>query len=995
MVKKLRKLQFILIFIFGILLFFLVDNSILYAETSTQYNLNGVLSNNKKGTPVNVNKGVDNLLSEDRLLSSLQVRKGLYPVKITLNSKEMKDLFTPLGNATPELNPDQTTWKDVRLTDDKSGQVGGLVLNVPYSSPVTSNYYQAPFVIDISFDIKSVPSKTGKDVGNGFAIFNSPEIVYGQKYKEGTSLSQQMVPQMPQNQGMYSLGQAGGNFGAADMIGIAGGYVANRAVSHVLYQDNKLYGSSTHAWKPSADVYTDSNYFDGEKQLRLNSGKSIMNSFYTWPDSNISHALGFHSYGPGALSYRSPTSYENEFNNIVDGKWYRVEYIFDENNNFTMKIWSESDAESDQDTNPKKDPLKTVGGSLKSSMSYAALLFYPKAYLKITASTGEGTSEQYVKNVHGTINVASAGTTIAKKVDATGKPLENVSQSFSNTGVQSISNPVKFTKSDGSTWVLSHINKQTVKTDGTTSEKTKVSEKDITNKNSSWTYTAPAFDSSDIAVRNVNFVYRRSSSIPKPSVILKKDGIKSDENMVQLNPGEKVNVNVSLTNTNDGPSPWEKVYMIIHKPKQLALFDADSTPKVTELDSETLQADCDDLLPNSTKSISYILRNNSDQTINFYPSDIDTNDDGNNMGQTIYVYDKSNENIDTTGKLEEGSYYYDEKTLDGPYAKTAELPDFTKYLDLDAGNYVPRSGPEVARKAKVIFHYWDIDDPKSDVVMDPSKEKVPQKEINEFGPQAVTGNLGDSVLENLSNETPIVKQNGSAPAPDFKDYQYLGYYEYDGTKSEFHSYDSTSQDGANSNVETKYKVMSNATLPQSIAFIYRKKSLSGSLAMIIDNPNLDFDKHFTHIVANNDTTIYSMKNYRISIKDARNNRGLVLSPSAGDYQLVVSATSSLTSQNNSKSKISSSLFFADPTITSNVNGVSSGKPQQLQTFPNSSSQKLSLSKNSTLTISDNPYFGNLDYEWNSKDIHLEIPKQNIKPDKYQTKITWQLTNSIN
>ena len=138
-----------------------------------------------------------------------------------------------------------------------------------------------------------------------------------------------------------------------------------------------------------------------------------------------------------------------------------------------------------------------------------------------------------------------------------------------------------------------------------------------------------------------------------------------------------------------------------------------------------------------------------------------------------------------------------------------------------------------------------------------------------------------------------------------------------------------------------------------------------------------------------------MKNYRISIKDARNNRGLVLSPSAGDYQLVVSATSSLTGQNNSNSKISSSLFFADPTITSNVNGVSSGKPQQLQTFPNSSSQKLSLSKNSTLTISDNPYFGNLDYEWNSRDIHLEIPKQNIKPDKYQTKITWQLTNSIN
>lgn len=981
-------------FIFGILLFFLVDNSILYAETSTQYNLNGVLPNNKKETPVNVNKGVDNLLSEDKLLSSLQVRSNLYPVKITLNSKEMKDLFTPLGNATPELNPDQTTWKDVRLTDDKSGQVGGLVLNIPYSSPITSNFYQAPSVMDISFDIKSVPSKTSKDVGNGFAIFNCPEIVYGQKYKEGTSLSQQMVPQMPQNQGMYSLGQAGGNFGAADMIGTSGGYIANRAVSNIKYQDSQLYGSSTHAWKPSADGYSDSRFSSSENHLQLYSGHSTINNFMTWPDSTISSAIKYFSYGPGTLDYQSPSSSGN-FNNIADGKWYRVEYVFDENNNFTMKIWSESDAESDQDTNPKRNPLRTVVKYLKNDMSYAALLFYPEAYLKITASTGEGTSEQYVKNVHGTINVASAGTTIAKKVDATGKPLENVSQRFSNTGVQSISNPVKFTKSDGSTWVLSHINKQTVKTDGTTSEKTKVSEKDITNKNSIWTYTAPAFDSSNIAVRNVNFVYRRSSSIPKPSVILKKDGIKSDENMVQLNPGEKVNVNVSLTNTNDGPSPWEKVYMIIHKPKQLALFDADSTPKVTELDSETLQADYDDLLPNSTKSISYILKNNSDQTINFYPSDIDTNDDGNNMGQTIYVYDKSNENIDTTGKLEEGSYYYDEKTLDGPYAKTAGLPDFAKYLDLDPGNYVPRSGPAVARKAKVVFHYWDIDDPSSDVEMDPSKEKVPQKEINEFGPQTVTGNHGDSVLENLSNETPIVKQRGSAPAPDFKGYQYLGYYEYDGTKSEFHSYDSTSQDGANSNVETKYKVMSNATLPQSIAFIYRKKSLSGSLAMIIDNPNLDFDKHFTHIVANNDTTIYSMKNYRISIKDARNNRGLVLSPSAGDYQLVVSATSSLTGQSNSNSKISSSLFFADPTITSNVNGTSSDKPQQLQTFPNSSSQKLSLSKNSTLTISDNPYFGNLDYEWNSKDIHLEIPKQNIKPDKYQTKITWQLTNSIN
>lgn len=981
-------------FIFGILLFFLVDNSILYADTSTQYNLRYVLHNNKKETPVNVNKGVDNLLSEDKLLSSLQVRKDLYPVKITLNSKEMKDLFTPLGNATPELNPDQTTWKDVRLTDDKSGQVGGLVLNIPYSSPITSNFYQAPSVMDISFDIKSVPSKTIKDVGNGFAIFNCPEIVYGQKYKEGTALSKRMIPQMPQNQGMYSLGQAGGNFGAADMIGTSGGYIANRAVSNVIYQDNKLYGSSTHAWKPSADAYSDSRFPPTENHLQLNSGKSTINNFMTWPDSNISSTIQFFSYGPGTLEYEAPSLSDN-FNNIADGKWYRVEYLFDEKNKFTMKIWSESDVESDQDTNPKKDPLKIVVKDLSNDMSYAALLFYPEAYLKITASTGEGASEQYIKNVHGTINVDSAGTTIAKKVDATGKPLENVSQSFSNTGVQSISNPVKFTKGDGSTWVLSHINKQTVKTDGTTSEKTKVSEKDITNKNSSWTYTAPAFDSSNIAVRNVDFVYRRSSSIPKPSVILKKDGTKSDENMVQLDPGEKVNVSVSLTNTNDGPSPWEKVYMIIHKPKQLALFDADSTPKVTELDSETLQADCGDLLPNTTKSTSYILRNNSDQTINFYSSDIDTNDDGNNMGQTIYVYDKSNENIDTTGKLEEGSYYYDEKTLDGPYAKTTGLPDFTKYLDLDAGNYVPRSGPEVARKAKVIFHYWDIDDPKSDVVMDPSKEKVPQKEINKFGPQMVTGNLGDSVLENLSTETPIVKQKGSAPAPDFKDYQYLGYYEYDGTKSEFHSYDSTSQDGANSNVETKYKVMSNATLPQSIAFIYRKKSLSGSLAMIIDNPNLDFDEHFTHIVANNDTTIYSMKNYRISIKDARNNRGLVLSPSAGDYQLVVSATSSLTGQSNSKSKISSSLFFADPTITSNVNGVSSGKPQQLQTFPNSSAQKLSLSNDSTLTISDNPYFGNLDYEWNSRDIHLEIPKQNIKPDKYQTKITWQLTNSIN
>ncbi|MCO6543721.1 MAG: hypothetical protein J6584_07140 [Lactobacillus sp.] len=207
--------------------------------------------------------------------------------------------------------------------------------------------------------------------------------------------------------------------------------------------------------------------------------------------------------------------------------------------------------------------------------------------------------------------------------------------------------------------------------------------------------------------------------------------------MVRLDAGESVKVNVTINNPNDGPSPWHNV---------------------SKENSTTLKADFGNLLPNKTKTISYILKNKGSSPVNFYAGDVGK-EAGVNLGQIIYIYDQSSENVDVNGQPVQSSYYYVNTTLDAPNSTIKQVPDLNSYINLYPSNYVPRSGLAVIKTGRVEFHYWDIDDPNSNVSMDPFQIKVPTKEINNFGPIRVSGPTGEVVSENLPADTEIVKQN--------------------------------------------------------------------------------------------------------------------------------------------------------------------------------------------------------------------------------------------
>ena len=971
------------------------------------------LKNNSASLPV----ATAELVHNNKLMQSLSpqgdsAEKDDLPVHITWNSESAPDLFASVGSAAPVYKTDENgkkVFQYFKMTDDQPGQVGGLVLRSSYTSKYAGVSSKLPFDMDITFEIKSDKNSNGP--GNGFAVFTCPEIKFGENYKDGAFKDPTPLPQMPKNQDIYSLGLPGANLGASDLIGTSGIYVATKGADKTNSQvgDYNLYGAPSHSWIGDGKHELFANNV-GEKKdnyLSLLPTNTATYQMYTQPDPKVFNRIVPNSSKipiPGSMNFRGDMSNQKIFTpNISNGQWYRVQYILNTKfDTLDIKIWNADEYKS----NPKTaSTVVDTGASLNGDYSYMFLGFYNRMYLKITATTGTSFSKQYVRNLHGKIDVSQAGNTIAQKVDANGKPIDDNTKEFSDTQSHKITEPIRFHRSsDDSDWILSRINVQNIMTNGTIEKKRRVSVNDITREDKdNWSYQIPDLfkgDSKSVLVRDVNFVYRRAKKKPQLKIDLIQDD-NSPTNQVTLNPGDSVKVNLTLTNPLDGPDPWNKVSAWIVKPKNLDFIKDSNDNKVSLNKNGYLVADFGDFSSNENKTVSYTLKNNSNSTIDL------NNDTENLLEQTIYLYDQSPENFDDDGQLLQSSYYYDENTCDGPLGSSTSLPNFNTYTDLDYGNYIPRWGSEVKKIGKVVFHYWDIDDPDSKVSMDPGSDKVPLKEINDLKPKTVTGDLGTPVVGSLPNGTDAVQQaagisNPQAPAPNFPGYKYLGYYEYDGTQSTFHSYypssapdvgPEDSPDLGNGNVDTTFKTGEMHDPPQSIAFIYRRRSLDGALSLQVPS-DLQFGSHLTtkREFSANDA-------YQVTINDLRNNRGLPLNQKNGNYQLSVQTTNELSGKKDNKIN-NAWLTFGDPTITSNKSNDYSPTIDKVSKIF-SSNDKLNIlsigksDKHSPLAIMNSNQFGSFKLVWTKEDINLNIgTNQKIKSDSYDAQITWQLTDSI-
>ncbi len=982
-----------------------------FSEKISSQNLN--LKNSSASLPV----ATAELVHNNKLMYSLSpqgdsTEKDDLPVHITWGPESAPDLFASVGSAAPVYKTDENgkkVFQYFKMTDDQPGQVGGLVLRSSYTSKYAGVSSKLPFDMDITFEIKSDKNSNGP--GNGFAVFTCPEIKFGENYKDGAFKDPTPLPQMPKNQDIYSLGLPGANLGASDLIGTSGIYVATKGADKTNSQvgDYNLYGAPSHSWIGDGKHELFANNV-GEKKdnyLSLLPTNTATYQMYTQPDPKVYNRIIPNISKipiPGSMNFRGDMSNQKIFTpNISNGQWYRVQYILNTKfDTLAIKIWNADEYKS----NPKTaSTVVDTSASLNGDISYMFLGFYNRMYLKITSTTGTSFSKQYVRNLQGKIDVSQAGNTIAQKVDANGKPIDDNTKEFSDTQSHKITEPIRFHRSsDDSDWILSRINVQNIMTDGTIEKKRRVSVNDITREDKdNWSYQIPDLfksDSKSVLVRDVNFIYRRAKKKPQ----LKIDLIQEDNsptNQVTLNPGDSVKVNLTLTNPLDGPDPWNKVSAWIVKPKSLDFIKDSNDNQVSLNKNGYLVADFGDFSSNENKAVSYTLKNNSN-------SKVDLNNDTENLeGQTIYLYDQSPENFDDDGQLLQSSYYYDENTWDGPLASSTSLPNFNTYTDLDYGNYIPRWGSEVKRMGKVVFHYWDIDDPDSKVSMDPGSDKVPLKEINDLKPKTVTGDLGTPVIGSLPNGTDAVQQamgvsNPQAPAPAFPGYKYLGYYEYDGTQSTFHSYypssapdvgPEDSPDLSNGNVDTTFKTGEMHDPPQSIAFIYRKRSLDGALSLQVPS-ELRFGSHLTtkRKFSANDA-------YQVTINDLRNNRGLPLNQKNGNYQLSVQTTNELSGKKDNKIN-NAWLTFGDPTITSNnSNDYSPNINKVSKIF--SSNDKINIlpvgksDKHLPLAIMNSNQFGSFKLVWTKENINLNIgTNQKIKSDSYDAQIIWQLTDSI-
>lgn len=982
-----------------------------FSEKISSQNLN--LKNNSASLPV----ATAELVHNNKLMYSLSpqgdsTEKDDLPVHITWGPESAPDLFASVGSAAPVYKTDENgkkVFQYFKMTDDQPGQVGGLVLRSSYTSKYAGVSSKLPFDMDITFEIKSDKNSNGP--GNGFAVFTCPEIKFGENYKDGAFKDPTPLPQMPKNQDIYSLGLPGANLGASDLIGTSGIYVATKGADKTNSQvgDYNLYGAPSHSWIGDGKHELFANNV-GEKKdnyLSLLPTNTATYQMYTQPDPKVYNRIIPNISKipiPGSMNFRGDMSNQKIFTpNISNGQWYRVQYILNTKfDTLAIKIWNADEYKS----NPKTaSTVVDTSASLNGDISYMFLGFYNRMYLKITSTTGTSFSKQYVRNLQGKIDVSQAGNTIAQKVDANGKPIDDNTKEFSDTQSHKITEPIRFHRSsDDSDWILSRINVQNIMTDGTIEKKRRVSVNDITREDKdNWSYQIPDLfksDSKSVLVRDVNFIYRRAKKKPQ----LKIDLIQEDNsptNQVTLNPGDSVKVNLTLTNPLDGPDPWNKVSAWIVKPKNLDFIKDSNDNKVSLNKNGYLVADFGDFSSNENKTVSYTLKNNSN-------SKVDLNNDTENLEeQTIYLYDQSPENFDDDGQLLQSSYYYDENTCDGPLGSSTSLPNFNTYTDLDYGNYIPRWGSKVERQGKVVFHYWDIDDPDSKVSMDPGSDKVPLKEINDLKPKTVTGDLGTPVIGSLPNGTDAVQQamgvsNPQAPAPAFPGYKYLGYYEYDGTQSTFHSYypssapdvgPEDSPDLSNGNVDTTFKTGEMHDPPQSIAFIYRKRSLDGALSLQVPS-ELRFGSHLTtkRKFSANDA-------YQVTINDLRNNRGLPLNQKNGNYQLSVQTTNELSGKKDNKIN-NAWLTFGDPTITSNnSNDYSPNINKVSKIF--SSNDKINIlpvgksDKHLPLAIMNSNQFGSFKLVWTKENINLNIgTNQKIKSDSYDAQIIWQLTDSI-
>lgn len=965
------------------------------------------LKNNSASLPV----ATAELVQKNKILQDLSPKSTSnydLPINIHWDSEQADNVFRTMGSASAVYTTDANGKKVLqyfKITDDQPGQAGGLVLRTPYSSRYSGNTSKFPATMDVTFDIRSTISKSSNGPGNGFAIFNCPKIQYGEYYKEGSFPSPTKVPQMPKDQTMFSLGQAGANLGVSDLVGAAGAFIANKGVSkeESIPGDGKLYGADSHRWTSASDhqLYSDRFGYDKDKYLSLDSNKSCTGGMYTWPDDRVLKEAGVTAkHDPGAMDYRGFLITRPYTDNIANGQWYRVRFTLNDSNISNIKVWNVKEITD----NPNAKAIMDFSQNLNQDIAYTSLNFYPKMYLKLTASTGLGFSEQDIRNLHGNINVAHAGTTIAQKVDTNGKPIDDATKDYPNVESQSIDEPINYTGSDNSKWVLSHVTVQNSMTDGTLEGKKKISSEYITNDGGvNWICHLPGVDnvdSNDVISRDVDFVYRRVDKKPQIKIDLFKNG-SSQADQVTLQNGDSVKVNLTLTNPLDGPNPWNKVSAWIVKPKNLDFTKDSNDNKVSLNKNGYLVADFGDFSSNENKTVSYTLKNNSN-------SKVDLNNDTENLEeQTIYLYDQSPENFDDDGQLLQSSYYYDENTCDGPLGSSTSLPNFNTYTDLDYGNYIPRWGSKVERQGKVVFHYWDIDDPDSKVSMDPSADKVPLKEINDLKPKTVTGDLGTPVVGSLPNGTDAVQQaagisNPQAPAPAFPGYKYLGYYEYDGTQSTFHSYypssapdvgPEDSPDLSNGNVDTTFKTGEMHDPPQSIAFIYRKRSLDGALSLQVPS-ELQFGSHLT-----TKRKFSANDSYQVTINDFRNNRGLPLNQKNGNYQLSVQTTNELSGKTDNKIN-NVWLTFGDPTITSNKSNDYSPNINKVSKIF-SSNDKLNIlpigksDKHLPLAIMNSNQFGSFKLVWSKENINLNVgTNQKIKSDSYDAQITWQLTDSI-
>ncbi|AXX65201.1 hypothetical protein DS830_06810 [Bombilactobacillus bombi] len=250
----------------------------------------------------------------------------------------------------------------------------------------------------------------------------------------------------------------------------------------------------------------------------------------------------------------------------------------------------------------------------------------------------------------------------------------------------------------------------------------------------------------------------------------------------------------------------------------------------------------------------------------------------------------------------------------------------------------------------------------------------------------------------------VKKVYSGSPAPQIKNYRYLGYYQYTVGTSQgvFHPYNIKEKDKTKNNAWAMGKYGADN---QVIVFVYVSKDADNGLSVKTSN-NIDFGKGFLEDLKRdnknqaNPVTVQIDDGFTYADKSMQwPDREWDLSVQADNFKLSngtsMSVIPTIKFDKPSNIEYKSTGLKNEPTINDSFSTyLQSGFTLPLDKMEHQV-LKVNGLKDTPNTLSGPTYKSeSLKLTWNSNTIHLNVPK-GVTIGKYSTKITWTIKNSIN